>query len=417
MNDTPAPPATSAPEPLLAPRDGLPALVDTPEKLADAIDSLAAGRGPLAVDAERASSYRYSARAYLLQFRREQSGTVLIDPIAVGSSLAPLADVINPLEWVLHAADQDLPGLAELGLEPASLFDTELASRLAGFERVGLAAVTEQLLGLSLAKGHGSADWSRRPLPSAWLNYAALDVEVLLDLRDLLADELSTQDKLQWAQEEFEYVRTRTLPPPSPERWRRTTNIHTVSGRRGLAIVRELYATRNHIAESVDLAPKRLLPDTALVAAAEHKPRTVEQLRAIPGFGGGRQRRHSPTWLAAIERAFSINEADLPAKRPPSDNGGRPGVPRPRPGTDAAQRLSDIRAELTVISDELSIPVENLVPADATRRIAHEPPLPVTESTVSEALIASEVRPWQVSLVSKPIEKALLANSGTPDED
>ncbi|MFZ2177018.1 MAG: ribonuclease D, partial [Rhodococcus sp. (in: high G+C Gram-positive bacteria)] len=193
--------------PLLAPRDGVPDVVTTAEGVAKAAAALAAGTGPLAVDAERASGFRYSARAYLIQLRREGSGTVLLDPIPTAADLAPLVDVVNRLEWILHSADQDLPGLSELGMAPALLFDTELAGRLAGFDRVGLAAIVERTLGYELRKGHGAADWSKRPLPESWLNYAALDVEVLVELRGVMAAELDRQDKSEWAAEEFEYIR------------------------------------------------------------------------------------------------------------------------------------------------------------------------------------------------------------------
>src|SRR4030095_12945005 len=115
----------------------------------------------------------------------------------------PLATALAEGEWVLHAASQDLACLAELGMKPRRLFDTELAARLAGFERVGLAALTEQLLGFTLEKHHSAADWSTRPLPQAWLSYAALDVELLVELRDALAAELIAQGKDEWAAEEF----------------------------------------------------------------------------------------------------------------------------------------------------------------------------------------------------------------------
>ena len=249
------------------------------------------------MDAERASGFRYSNRAYLIQLRRAGAGTVLIDPIPIAADLGGLAEVINPLEWVLHAADQDLPGLAELGLHPAALYDTELAGRLAGFERVGLAAIVERILGFELRKGHGAADWSRRPLPHDWLNYAALDVEVLLALREAMATELASQGKTDWAAEEFEYVRTRAPSPPRPDRWRRTSQIHTLRKPRQLATVRELWIARDRLATTRDVAPGRVLPDAAIVAAATADPTTVEQLRALPVFGGPRQRRSSQVWL------------------------------------------------------------------------------------------------------------------------
>ncbi|HTY27834.1 MAG TPA: ribonuclease D, partial [Mycobacterium sp.] len=168
--------------PLLHPAEGVPPVSVTVDEIAAAAERLAAGTGPFAVDAERASGFRYSNRAYLIQIRRTGAGTVLIDPVNHGSSpidvLEPVAHVLAEDEWILHAADQDLPCLAEVGLRPPSLYDTELAGRLAGFERVNLAAMVQRLLGLGLAKGHGAADWSKRPLPADWLNYAALDVEV-----------------------------------------------------------------------------------------------------------------------------------------------------------------------------------------------------------------------------------------------
>ena len=182
-------PASDGPQPvpLLCPAGGVPDVAVAADEIAGAAEMLARGTGPFAVDAERASGFRYSNRAYLIQIRRSGAGTVLIDPVNHGGSpidvLKPLADVLGEDEWILHAADQDLPCLAEVGLRPAALYDTELAGRLAGFDRVNLAAMVERLLGLVLTKGHGAADWSQRPLPEAWLNYAALDVEVLIELR------------------------------------------------------------------------------------------------------------------------------------------------------------------------------------------------------------------------------------------
>ncbi|MFN2535849.1 MAG: ribonuclease D, partial [Pseudonocardiaceae bacterium] len=147
----------TTPVPLLAPAAGVPPVVASARALHEAVAALRGGTGPLAVDTERASGYRYWQRAYLIQLRREGAGTVLIDPIEL-DHLCGLAEVLNPLEWVLHAASQDLPCLAELGLAPAAVFDTELAARLAGLERVGLAALVEELLGYQLLKGHGAAD-------------------------------------------------------------------------------------------------------------------------------------------------------------------------------------------------------------------------------------------------------------------
>ena len=198
---------TEQPEvvPLLEPRDGLPPLVASAAALDEAIRALGAGEGPVAMDAERASGFRYGHRAFLVQLRRQGAGTVLIDPVAC-PDLSGLDTALADAEVVLHAASQDLPCLAELGYRPRQLFDTELAGRLLGFPRVGLGALVETVLGLALEKGHAADDWSTRPLPADWLLYAALDVEVLVELRDALAAALAEQGKTEWAEQEFAAV-------------------------------------------------------------------------------------------------------------------------------------------------------------------------------------------------------------------
>lgn len=414
--------ADSAAIPLLAPADGVPPVLSTAEAVAVAADRLAAGTGPLAVDAERASGFRYSARAYLIQLRRAGAGTVLIDPIPVTDALGPLAAAINGLEWVLHSADQDLPGLAELGLRPARLFDTELGGRLAGFDRVGLAAMVELLLGRALRKGHGAADWSTRPLPAEWLNYAALDVELLLELRDAVAATLTEQGKTDWAEQEFEHIRLAEPPAPKADRWRRTSGIHALRRARQLAIVRELWTTRDALARSRDVAPSRVLPDAAIIAAASADPKTIAQLRTLPVFGGPRQRRYSREWLAAVERARALPDNELPPLSQPYD-----GPPPPnrweRRDPAAAARLARARAAMTALSEEVSVPVENLLAPDLVRRLCwnglpgydHEPEsLPELVPAIDGFLKSHGARPWQRELAAGRLAAALI---GRPPRD
>ena len=218
------------PAPLLTLRDGLPEVVETDERLLEACAALAAATGPVAIDAERASGYRYSNRAYLIQLRREGAGTWLIDPIPL-TTLAPLQEALAGTEWILHAATQDLPCLRDIGLVPTSLFDSELAGRLLGYPRVGLATLVETVLGMRMRKEHSAADWSTRPLPKPWLDYAALDVEVLVELRDHLAAELEETGKAEWARQEFDHL-LGFEPAVRHEAWRRTSGVHRLRGRR-----------------------------------------------------------------------------------------------------------------------------------------------------------------------------------------
>lgn len=406
--------APTAPPPptivLTAPRDGTPKPIDTRRELTRAAALLAAGSGPVAVDAERASGYRYTHRAYLVQLRREGAGTFLIDPLPF-DDLTEIAEAIADAEWVLHAASQDLPCLADLGLVPRRLFDTELAARLANLERVGLAALTEHLLGFALEKHHSAADWSTRPLPQSWLSYAALDVELLVDLRDKLEVELTAQDKLAWAREEFEYlVASAGRPPaPRPDPWRRTSGIHKLRGARALARVRALWYARDRIAARRDSAPGRVLADSAIIAAAESDPTDERALLAIQGFGGRYVRRLAPVWLDALDEARRLRDADLPQPVLPE------GPPPPHRWAErdpvAAGRLARCREVVTTLAAHHRLPPENLIAPDAVRRLAWAPPDEITPATVDAALAATGVRSWQRGLLVPQLTQALVEPS------
>ncbi|WP_433280270.1 HRDC domain-containing protein [Pseudonocardia xinjiangensis] len=370
-------------------------------------EAFAAGSGPIAVDAERASGFRYSQRAYLVQLRRAGAGTALIDPIPLRSDLSELAPALRGPEWVLHAANQDLPCLAETGLTPSSLFDTELAGRLAGLPRVGLGPLVEQMLGLSLEKGHGAADWSRRPLPEDWLVYAALDVEVLVELRDVLAGLLAEQGKLDWAMQEFEAVRTAGPPQPRAEPWRRTSGLHKLRKPRALAVVRALWEARDRLAAERDIAPGRVLPDSAIIEAAAGAPASPGDLAALPVFRGRAQRRLTSYWFAALQQATQLDAAALPAVTPPAD--GPPPVGRwADRDPDAAARLTAARAAVVAVGLEWSVPVENLLQPDLLRRLCWSPP---PDGDVAAALRAGGARPWQIELLTPHLETALQAHS------
>lgn len=408
----PEPAGSDRAEPVLLtePADGVPMVIATPEALRSAAAMLAAGAGPVAIDTERASGYRYSQRAYLVQLRREGAGTVLVDPIALDSELHPLSAALAGTEWVLHAAPQDLPCLAELDLRPARLFDTELAGRLAGFDRVSLGALVERMLGYRLEKGHSAVDWSRRPLPIDWLAYAALDVELLIDLRDAMQAELDQQGKLGWATEEFEAQRTAVPPRPRAEPWRRTSGIHRVRGPRQLAIVRALWEARDALARQRDIASGRVLPDGSIVQAALTNPRSESDLVALPVFGGKQQRRRSGTWWAAVRSAQQLAADELPAAAAPQDGPPPPNRWAER-DADAAARLAAARAALTAVTEKIAVPTENLLLPDLVRRVCWSPPADLAVPSIADTLRAGGAREWQISLTAEPLSTALRAKA------
>ncbi|MFC4858573.1 HRDC domain-containing protein [Actinophytocola glycyrrhizae] len=409
MEDTGTGTAEEArPDPVLLkqPAEGTPEVVETPRALRDASDALAAGHGPIAVDTERASGYRYSQRAYLVQVRRHGAGTFLLDPVAVDDRIDPFIEALSDTEWVLHAASQDLPCLAELGLRPAKLFDTELAGRLAGYERVALGTLVELLLGYRLEKGHGAADWSRRPLPQDWLDYAALDVELLIQLRDVLEEELRSQGKLEWALEEFEALRTAPPPPPRAEPWRRTSGIHRVRSARNLAAVRALWEARDTIARQRDIAPGRVLPDSSIVQAATVMPADEQALLELPVFKGRAQRRIVDVWARALRTAATLPKSELPDPSPQHE-----GPPPANRWNDrdpaAAARLAAVRAQLTAIAEDNRLPAENLLQPDLVRRTCWRPPEDLSPGSVADTLRAGGAREWQIGLTADALSQAL----------
>lgn len=387
-------------------------VIDSDEDFVAATEALAEGEGPAAVDVERASGFRYSQRAYLVQVFRRGAGAFLFDPITI-STFAPLQRAIGAEEWVFHAASQDLPSLHDLGLDPAHVFDTELAARLLGYERVGLAAVVERALGITLAKEHSAADWSTRPLPNAWLEYAELDVLHLLDVRDFIAAELAESGKTRFALEEFEAERIRPPKPPRDEPWRRLSGLHQVRGAKNLAVARELWEAREDFARESDVSPGRLVPDRALIAAVQANPQNKGALAAVSAFTGRASRSQLDRWWSAIERGRE--RTDLPRERVPSD-----APPPPRAWADrnpeADARLKAARAAVEAHAEELVMPTENLLTPDTLRRVAWEPPAEIDADSIGQALAARDARRWQIEETAQRIADAFVDAAQTPAE-
>ena len=386
-------------------------VIDDVDDFHRACEALAAGSGPVAVDVERASGFRYSQRAYLVQVYRRNAGVFLFDPPALGD-FSPLQNAIGDEQWVFHAASQDLPSLHELELQPASLFDTELAARLLGHERVGLAAVVEHALGITLAKEHSAADWSTRPLPAAWLEYAALDVLHLIDVQDVLIAELDEQGKTEIAAEEFAATLVREPKPPRAEPWRRLSGLHKVRGARNLAVARELWQAREAFAQQQDTAPGRLVPDRSLMAAVLAAPQSKQALASLSDFNGRASRTQLDRWWGAIQTGRTTE--DLPRERVPSDT-----LPPPRSWSDrnpeADARLKAARPVVEAAAEELGMPTENLLTPDFLRRVSWTPPAPASAEAIGEALAVLGARPWQIAHTAQKIATAFEEAAQMPE--
>lgn len=397
---------------LLAPSDGVPEIIANESAFEIAIAELASGTGPFAVDAERASGYKFSARAYLIQIKRQGGGLHLIDPIPFGPNhrlFLELNDLLQSDEVILHASTQDLPCLRELGINPKKLFDTELGGRIAGLPRVGLGPLLESLMEVSLAKEHSAADWSQRPLPQEWLNYAALDVELLIELREKVYGLLASANKWEWAREEFQAILDAPPPPPRIDPWRRTSGMHKIKKRNQLAVVRALWTVRNEIAQEADISQGRLLSDAAIVeiASVAHVKtiKSKKDLERVLRPLGLRARwmENLASWISAISDALALSEDQWPQVRTDSDSLPPIKIWRER-FPDKYAPLTHAKAQLLAKAEELAIPLENMVTPEYIRRICWNAP----KGEVARALATLGARSWQIAIAAPILESALL---------
>ncbi|WP_228488974.1 ribonuclease D [Raineyella fluvialis] len=403
---------------LLTPRDGVPPLIDTDAGFEAMIAALAEGDGPVGIDTERAHGFRYYPKAWLIQLRRHGGGTFLLDPVALApddelADLSSLRDAIGQAEWIIHAATQDLPCLVEVGLMPTRLFDTELAGRLLGYPRVSLGAMVERFCGVRLLKEHSAADWSTRPLPEEWLVYAALDVELLGELRDAMAAELVAAGKDGWAQEEFAALvaDAGTPRPPREEPWRRVSGLHDIRGRRQLAIVRELWTAREDLAARRDKAPGRILHDRVIIAAASRPDLTAGNLAELSGFRKGVAKRYLNVWSDAVRRVETMRPEDYPSVRAARRG---PGAPRTWQGhnPEAYARFVATREVLVRIAEEHSVPPENLLSPDSWHQLCWDPPASPSPVAIDERLTEAGARRWQRELTREALAAVLASDRG-----
>jgi len=388
----------------------LPILVSTDEALAEIVPGLAASDGPVAVDTERACGFRYVQCAYLIQLRTLETGVVLIDPVNLSHDrLADLDKALKSKEWILHAANQDLPCLRQAGLDPQRLFDTEVCARLLGHEKVGLGPLVEEVLGVNLAKEHANSDWSVRPLPPDWLAYAAGDVAYLIELADALRKELAEQGKQEWAHQEFAYILAQAPPEPKVDPWRSTTDIHTVRTRRGMAVVQQLWMARDVIARQMDLAPHRIVNDRAIAALATRATETsVNKVMDGLRWGDWKHRickEHIEEFRAAVRVAGTMPAEDLPPIR-----ARRPGIPAPglwaRKHPAAAHRWEIVRPAIKDLAENLNVPVENLIAPKPLRALLWDP-VGTDPDSIDAQLAGLEVRLWQRGLIVPVISRLL----------
>ena len=385
-------------------------LIDNQESLINCCNNLEKDEQPYAIDAERASGFKYSQRAYLLQISSATSDIYLIDPTSI-KDLTPLRQLLNNKSWILHAATQDLPCLFELELTPGEIFDTELAARLLSLPHVGLGGLLEDELQITLDKEHSAADWSKRPLPQDWLVYAALDVEFLHQLRKSLTQKLIENNKLNLAQQEFKALCSWQSPGLRNDPWRRTSGMHEVRGGQDSAIVRQIWLKRDEIAQQRDIAAGRVLNDAGIVEIAAKKPKTVQELKDLASIKYRPAKNDAEIWFEQLQIALQLGPDQWPVKQK-----GAESYPAPKSWLEkrpeAYHRLQFVKAQLHKLSEELLIPVEHLCSPDLVKKWCWDKPTDQLE-TINDWLISQGARDWQ----AQNLAPVLLSSLDNPKVD
>ena len=453
------------PKLLKEPREGVPEVIDTLESYKEYCSLLAAGSGPLAADAERASGFRYGHEDWLIQFKRKGAGIGLLDPIELtklGADWNEFNKAVGDAPWIIHDSMQDLPGFFDIGLRPLALFDTEIAAKLLGRKRFGLSSVTEYYLGLTLAKEHSAADWSYRPLPRDWRNYAALDVELLIELEEVMSGELKKQGKLLWANQEFAHLLSKGAQKkaPHPNPWLRISHISVLMHDKiGLMIAKELWQKRDELARQYDIAPTLLLSDAAIIEAGKRKPSNSREFRSIRILNervrihtGSEQdkmfERYAPiqrkikpnVWKVVIEDAISraksgevaiidyaqssndeddcgcSNESSLIAKnvqdaQESQDVQESQAAPRSMKywrehHPKRYERLQNVKRSLIKISEDTHTPSEVIIKPQIIRNLCWQDD--VEHINVKEFLDEQGARMWQSDLIAESVTRAIM---------
>lgn len=369
--------------------------IDTPDALGAAIDRLA-HEPLLGVDTEAAGYHRYLDRISLIQIS-SRTETVLVDPLAL-DDLSGLSRLLgrDAIETVFHDADFDLRILdRDLGLHVVRLFDTQIAAAFLGAASLGLGAVLEAYLGVSLPKAFQRADWAARPLTDGMKDYAATDTAYLPALRDVLRTRLEDAGRLAWAEEEFvRRTQTRHVPNTDGEAYLKIKGARDLS-RRALAILRELHAWREDVARTRDQAPFRIVQNEVLLHMSREGPASSAALRKVPGLFGGLVERRGAEMLAAIERGRAVADADLPR------------WPEAKPWERDPQveaRIDRLRAARSTVSAALGLDGGFLVSRAQLEEVARQNP------TTLEALEAGGIlRRWQREVLGPSLLEALHA--------
>lgn len=316
----------------------------------------------VAVDTESNSLYAYQEQVCLIQFSTPNQD-FLVDPLAL-RDLSPLAKVFRSpkVEKVFHAAEYDLICLKrDFGFDFANLFDTMITARILGRDGVGLGALLEKEFGVHLEKRYQRANWGKRPIPAHLLAYAQLDTHYLIPLRHRLRSELLDHTLWQLADEDFKRIAAvdgRTTVNNRKSCWR-INGVRDLDGQKA-AVLKELCQYRDQVARKINRPLFKVIGDRTLLAIAYECPKSLEELRGIPGMSKRQIDRHGYDLLSAVQRGLRAEPIYPPHT--------------PKPNEDFLSRLDALRTWRKRTAREMGVKSDIVLPRDLLYTIAEKDP-------------------------------------------
>ena len=316
----------------------------------------------------------------------------LIDPLAVS------AEHFHSLfqgaaTCVMHAAQQDIDVLTQsVGCAPSRIFDTQLAAGFLGYTQPSLSSLAQSFLKITIPKGDRLSDWLRRPLSEDQLQYAASDVVYLPEISRLITEQLSSLGRLQWAKDACEELRLKPTGPVSTENaWLRVKDVRTLKGR-ARWIAQSVAEWREQRAMSLDIPPRHVLSDIAILGIAQKAPRTAEDMGKSRGVD---QRHlngaHGKALLEAVRIGIAeAQQGDLPF-----------------PSTENDDVDKSMKAAVTLVSAWIS---------ELARQTSLDSGLLATRRDIVDLLLelpqARLAQGWRADIVGRDIEDLISGRKG-----
>lgn len=343
-------------------------LITTPQALAVFLERVAREE-VIALDTEASSFHRFKESVCLIQISTRDK-TFLIDPLAI-ADLAPVGKLLAQpsMEVVIHDADYDLRILAKHhGIRVENVFDTLVAAELLNEPEIGLAALLGKYQGIQVDKKFQKADWSKRPLPQPMLDYAAGDTSHLILIRDILKEKLKEKGRWAWAEEEFALLTDAPFnavvndEPP----FLRMKGAKLLKAAQ-LAILREVHAWRDSVAEQQDRAPFMILGNDILLSLATDPPETVGDIAARRGVNERLLEKHGRRILAAVKKGQDMPKEQWPRlerpKRWDRDNDYEERLKRLKVARDVLMQQYDLRPGI-VAANQMLADIARTLPGD-----------------------------------------------------